>query len=610
MTIMSGNAAAQTTTDTNLRQIIVGHANTFHDPAIAILEGDQVYAEGIERHIQCKRAWENLRLWYSWRDIRNALDTLGLWPVKDASVVSVSSWDLELLKEVEEERLAEFAGPQGISIMMHQLSLEPLFSKQLGWILRSYPPHPHDQPHESSPGVFKDELNISIQAKMLNHHLGHAALAVYTSPFEECVVMVIDGFGEGTTTSFYHFKENRFQLIHQQGISSLGVLYAFITDLCGFNHLEGEEWKIMGLAAYGSFREDLYRFFMDHIEIDGLQFDLTYDPGDFFSKLGPMIGGFRHPDDADIMQVADLAHNFQRAFEETVIALAKAAGELGLSENLAYAGGCALNSSANGKILENTTFERLHIPSAPADDGNALGGVLYEKYCVQGDSRTTGVMSPYLGTMVNIPKLQWILDFKGVRYRKFSDERDLCEETAALLAEGKIVGWMQGRAEFGPRALGNRSILADPRPADMKDKINARVKFRESYRPLAPSILHEFGEEYFENYQESPYMERTLLYRKEVRDKVPAVVHENGTGRLQTVKEEWNPLYYHLIRSFYEKTGIPLLLNTSFNVMGKPIVHSVEDAITVFFTTGLDYAVIGNYILMKDNGEAHKLVAG
>jgi len=599
MTIMSGNAADQTTTDTNLRQIIVGHANTFHDPAIAILEGDQVYAEGIERHIQCKRAWENLRLWYSWRDIRNALDTLGLWPVKDASVVSVSSWDFDLLKEVEEERLAEFAGPQGVSIMMHQLSLEPLFSKQLGWILRSFPPFPHDQPHESAPGIFKDALNISLQAKTLNHHLGHAALAVYTSPFVECVVMVIDGFGEGTTTSFYHFQDNRFELIHQQGISSLGVLYAFITDLCGFNHLEGEEWKIMGLAAYGSFREDLYRFFMDSIEIDGLQFDFTYDPGDFFSKLGPMVGGFRHPDDADIMQVADMAHNFQRAFEETVIALAKAAGELGLSENLAYAGGCALNSSANGKILKNTAFARLHIPSAPADDGNALGGVLYEKYCVQGDSRTARVMSPYLGTVVNIPKLEWILDFKGVGYRKFSDERELCEEIAALLAEGKIVGWMQGRAEFGPRALGNRSILADPRPADMKDKINARVKFRESYRPLAPSILHEFGEEYFENYQESPYMERTLLYRKEVRDKVPAVVHENGTGRLQTVKEEWNPLYYRLIQCFYEKTGIPLLLNTSFNVMGKPIVHSVEDAITVFYTTGLDYAVIGDYLLMK-----------
>jgi carbamoyltransferase len=208
-------------------------------------------------------------------------------------------------------------------------------------------------------------------------------------------------------------------------------------------------------------------------------------------------------------------------------------------------------------------------------------------------------MSPYLGTMIDIPKLEKILGFGGIRFKKAADETAVCREAAELLAEGNIIGWVQGRAEFGPRALGNRSILTDPRPADMKDKINKRVKFREVYRPLAPSILHEFGDEYFEDYQESPYMERTLVFRKEVRDKVPAVVHENGTGRLQTVKAEWNPLYHRLIRSFYEKTGIPLVLNTSFNVMGKPIMHSVEDAITVLYTTGLDYLIIGNYILYK-----------
>src|SRR5262249_54997606 len=171
--------------------------------------------------------------------------------------------------------------------------------------------------------------------------------------------------------------------------------------------------------------------------------------------------------------------------------------------------------------------------------------------------------------------------------------------TARLLAQGKLVAWMQGRAEFGPRALGNRSILADPRPAAMKDKINSLVKFREEFRPFAPSILHEFGPDYFENYQESPYMERTLRFRDEVKDRVPAVVHVDGTGRLQTVKREWNERFFKLIEAFRQITGVPLLLNTSLNVMGKPIVHSVEDALALFFTTGLDALAIGDYLIEK-----------
>jgi carbamoyltransferase len=173
------------------------------------------------------------------------------------------------------------------------------------------------------------------------------------------------------------------------------------------------------------------------------------------------------------------------------------------------------------------------------------------------------------------------------------------QEAARLLAEGKLVGWVQGSAEFGPRALGNRSILADPRPPDMKDKINSLVKFREEFRPFAPSILDEFGEEYFENYQVSPYMERTLKFKESAKKKVPAIVHVNATGRLQSVRREWNPRYYDLIKSFFELTGVPMLLNTSFNIMGKPIIHSVEDAIGLFYTTGLDALILEDYLIEK-----------
>jgi carbamoyltransferase len=587
------------------RQLIIGHGNTFHDPAIAIIEGDKVFAEAIERHTQCKKAVEVHRLWYSWRAVKSALSHLGLWPVGDADVLSVSSWEYSRLKEAMEKKAGKRFWeknpgqfPLG-AVMMNCLPAEPLFVNHLAWIFQGYPPRIESFPAEPSPGVIRQH-DISWTSKEIGHHLSHAANAVYTSPFEECVVIVIDGYGETTSMALYHFEDNTFRPLHTFECNSLGFFYAFITELCGFNSWEGEEWKIMGLAAYGKPNDDIYNFFKNKTSVDGLNFRMNFDAADITNELEPLVGGFRSPGDPDFMRSADLSYNFQKWFEDTLITIIQAASDLGLSKNLAYAGGCALNSSANGKILRSTGFERLHIPSSPADDGNALGAALYEKYCVRGQKRDTReIMSPYLGTMIDIPKLEKILGFGGIQFKKAADETELCREAAELLAEGNIIGWVQGRAEFGPRALGNRSILTDPRPADMKDKINERVKFREVYRPLAPSILHEFGDAYFEDYQESPYMERTLVFRKEVRDNVPAVVHKNGTGRLQTVKAEWNPLYYRLIRAFYEKTGVPLVLNTSFNVMGKPIMHSVEDAITVLYTTGLDYLIIGNYILYK-----------
>lgn len=585
------------------RQIIVGHANTFHEPAIAIIEGDRVYAEAVERHTQCKQAHQIHGLWYSWRAIKSALKQLDMWPVENADITTLTTWDKSIF-----DRLTEKYGMPDpnqyplTSILLYDLPLEPLFGNSLNWIFRGYPARIERVNENPSPELVQDN-NTAWESKNVRHHLSHAALAAYTSPFDECIVMVIDGYGENTSKGLFHFSDNRFKELYDFQTSerdSLGFLYSTVTELCGFNSFEGEEWKIMGLAAYGKYDPDIYGFFKKNVTIDGLDVRIKVDEQNVVDDLAPLMGGIRRPGDRDVMKAADLAHNFQKWFEDTIIRLMQAAGGFGLSKNLAFAGGCALNSSANGKILKNTDFERLHIPCAPADDGNALGAALYEKYCVRGENRKPERMSPYLGTMIDIEKLEKILGFRGIKYRKVADVSDLCDQAADLIAQGNIIGWIQGRAEYGPRALGNRSILADPRSPDMKDQINARVKFREAYRPLAPSILPEFGPEYFEDYQESPYMERTLPFRKEVRDRVPAVVHKSGTGRLQTVNEQWNPRYYRLIRAFYEKTGIPMLLNTSFNVMGKPIMHSVEDAITVFFTTGLDYLIIGDYILLKN----------
>jgi carbamoyltransferase len=310
----------------------------------------------------------------------------------------------------------------------------------------------------------------------------------------------------------------------------------------------------------------------------------------------------RRKDDVPALTCADLAFTGQLVFNEICGELLVNLRALGLSDNLALSGGCALNSSWNGKIAERVGFEQLFVNSAPADDGNAVGAAwlaYYEDHPAARPPRR--VQSPYLGESMHPSTLDNLGRFGGLT-NALAPGIPIHERAAELLAEGKIVGWVQGRAEFGPRALGNRSILADPRRSDIKDVINARVKFREEFRPFAPSILHEHGDEYFEHYQESPYMERALRFRPEVVDRVPGVVHVDGTGRLQSVRRENNPRFYDLIRAFKTITGIPVLLNTSFNIMGKPIIHSVEDAVAVFFTSGLDALVIDDQLFLKSTG--------
>jgi len=587
------------------RKIFIGHANTLHDPSITIIEGNKIYAEAIERHMQCKRAIESERLWYSWRSIKTALSHLEIMPVKDAEIIWGSPWNVN--KYIEHKPgfdPVKFFQPKhprsGYELLLSLLMLEQLTVNQVKNTINNLPPHffPPSPKLNSRNITFLDPIQF-------DHHLMHAANAVYTSPFEECLCLIVDGFGESTSIDVFHFHDNQFDSVmptetkYKQGFSklSLGFLYGLITEYCGFNMWEGEEWKVMGLAAYGKFNPDIYQYFNDNITINVFKIDSSLSPDSLRDYLESIGAGIRKFGDSDVLKAADLANSFQKWFEDTLIKLVQTASQTGLSKNLAYGGGCALNSSANGKILAHSSFENLHIPSAPADDGNSLGVALYQKHFLNKEKREIKTGSPYLGSWMDTAKLEKILEFKKIPFEKINDDKKLCSIVAELIASKNIIGWVQGRAEFGPRALGNRSIIADPRPQDMKDRINKRIKFREDYRPLAPSILHEFGPEYFENYQESPYMERTLVFKKEVRKKVPAVVHEDGTGRLQTVKEEWNPLYYQLIRTFYQKTGIPLLLNTSLNVMGKPIVHTVEDALTVFYTTGMDYLIIGHYLI-------------
>jgi len=566
----------------------VGIACTWHDPAIAVVDsaGRIVFAEAAERHLQYKRAFASVA-----DDPVFVGRVLQKYIEPDAEIVVAKNWSAtsmwmarwgDSVRGVVQAILPLGRRPTALLditrfMLRGQLGTSSVASEPLRYKLR-YP---------DSPLICN---NRKLTLRHFDHHLTHAAAGCYTSPFSEAACAVVDAIGEYSSTGFYHFKDGKITPLRRSksGLASLGSFYTLVCSACGFDWIEGEEWKVMGMAPYGKFDEEIHARLSKMLHIEGLR----------IQPRGMLLDSFW--DEDHLHHAADLAHTGQIVFEESLEKLLTNLANLGISKNLVYMGGCALNSSANGHILSRTPFERLHVYSAPADDGTALGAALLAYYQDHpSQPRDLVPYSPYLGSEMSAYVMGHLEKFNG-HSPKFRDcSGDIVYEAAKLLADGKIIGWVQGRAEYGPRALGNRSILANPCNANVKDIINDRVKFREEFRPFAPSILHEYGPEYFENYEESPYMERTLRFRDEVIDKVPGVVHVNQTGRLQSVKRQWNDRYYRLIDEFRKLTGVPLVLNTSFNVMGKPIVNSVEDAVAVLYTTGLDALVIHDYLIEK-----------
>lgn len=573
----------------------IGLATTYHDPALAVVNsaGEVVFAEASERYLQNKRALGCAA------DVRETVRRV----IKDhcdpnSAFVVAKSWGWRMTTFLEvtnlmgafrHERLPRI--PSALTkylfrkdAMMGQLWLQHASSQLSGGNIAD---------------ILHCELkNQNVSYVRFSHHLAHAATACFTSAFPDAACMIVDGQGEGGAITYFEYRDGKLKERHRvKGNESLGILYAICTSLCGFDPEKGEEWKVMGLAPYGKLDPEIHDLFKSLITVEGL--DIKYPPLRQIEQWFQRMQSKARAKNASPLTVADLAFTTQYFYAEVMTELLKNFHALGISDNLVLGGGCALNSSYNGQVIGRTPFKRLHVPSAPADDGNALGVALLAYYRDHPDKKhQAAIQSPYLGSTMSQRTLENLIEFgrlKQVRHLPGT----IAQETASLLAEGKLVGWAQGRAEFGPRALGNRSILADPRPPEMKERINAVVKFREEFRPFAPSILDEFGDEYFENYQVSPYMERTLTFKASAQQKVPAIVHVNATGRLQSVRREWNARYYDLIHAFYEITGVPMLLNTSFNIMGKPIIHSVEDAVALFYTTGLDALVIEDYLIEK-----------
>ncbi len=578
-----------------MKRNYIGLANSFHDSAIAIVsnDGEVLFAEASERYLQNKRSIGIAPDLYM-----RAIELVNQYCDPDADIVLASTWSSELMREALSQLKGVdvdgmIASDMTPTFIRRQLSGQQFFFKSQLSMLKQ-PGHLLEYSLAYSDTWSKK----NVESRYYHHHKTHAAAGCYSSPFDNALCAVLDGMGELSSFACYHYVDGTITEIgeiNKDSRASLGLFYTTICETCGFDPLSGEEWKVMGLASYGKHDPELYSIMRAMIIVDDLmlknpeQEELTALSGRLFAR--------RRKLEEPLIQYADLAYTAQQVFTEVLFEFLCNLHGTGLSENLVLSGGCALNSSANGKIIENTPFENLHVYSAPGDDGNAVGAALLAFNQDNKNPSPARFMSPYLGSTMKQKSLDNVLQFSGLKTTRCGDEAP--KLAANMLQQGKIIGWIQGRAEFGPRALGNRSILADPRSADVKEKINASVKFREEFRPFAPSILHEYGSEYFEHYQESPYMERTLTFKESVMNKVPGVVHEDRTGRLQTVKHEWNPKYYDLISSFYQLTNIPLVLNTSFNVMGKPISHSVEDALAVFFTSGLDALFIDGIMIEK-----------
>lgn len=574
----------------------VGLAATHHDPAVAVLsaEGDVLFAEATERHLQSKRA---------------------INAVPD-DVVRIP----RLLRELcgDTELVVGVSWPRGYARFLHAFHFvgramerddgTGFLARKLGYAW----PWPTlgngmlamaNQIQQAGNNILGSPLLTNrVRRRSFDHHASHAAAATYASPGVDAVCAVVDGFGVFGTTACFSYSDGRLRRLDRPlahlGEGSLGQFYAIVCGLCGFDPIQGEEWKVMGLAPYGRLDSRIYELLSKLLAVDGLIVKQRLYGRDYYTWL-ESLQQLRRPDDAPILASADLAHTGQHVFAELITRFLRNLRNATGSHHLVFTGGCALNSAYNGELLDRTGFERVFIPSAPADDGNALGAAVLARTAEQGPIPARAApLTPYLGTEVSKEGLARAAAFAKVMLTRIPSG-ETQERAAEILAAGGLVGWMQGRAEFGPRALGNRSILADPRKPEMKSLLNEHVKFREEFRPFAPAILDEYGHEYFENYQSTPYMERALRFREAVRQRVPAVVHVDGTGRAQSVTRQENPSFHLLITRFYERTGVPLLLNTSFNVMGKPIVHSVEDALSVFNTSGLDALFIDDHMFAK-----------
>ncbi len=455
---------------------------------------------------------------------------------------------------------------------------------------------------------FKQELSIERNKKIpiyyINHHYCHAA-NFFISPFKNSSILTVDAFGEKQSVGFFKGKNNDINSIWSQEFPhSLGAFYSTFTEICGFKP-QNDEWKLMGAAAYGN--KNIYykkiRNLVSLIPNAGFELDLKFfnhymfhRPHYFNKKLLSYLKIKQNTDEVLNKKYYNLAAASQLVFEDVYFHLMNSLFKKSKSNNLVISGGSALNSLANGKVLNKTKFKNLFVPPVPDDSGAGLGAANFCFNVINKKRKRYVMNNNFLGPEFSNNEIRKILNKYKIKYQYINN---VSKEAAKSISNSKIIGWFQGKIEFGDRALGNRSILADPRNKNMKSRVNKSIKYREQFRPFAPAILNEYTSDFFENSQPSFFMERTLKIKKVKQKLIPAVTHLDGTGRLQTVNKVNNQKFYELIVEFYKLTKIPVVLNTSLNYKGDPIVCSPDDAIKTFYLSGLDELYLGNYRVIK-----------
>lgn len=599
---------------------ILGISAFYHDSAAAIVQDGQVIAAAQEERFTRKKHVPNFPT--------NAIEFCLKYAGLDLSEIdAVVFYDKPLLKF---ERLLEtyYAfSPQG---WLSFLTAIPVWLKEKMFLKRLI------RQELAKIGTYDTK---KVKFLFPEHHLSHAASAYYPSPFEDAAILTIDGVGEWATASICHGKGKDISIVKELKFPhSLGLLYSAVTYYCGFRVNSGE-YKLMGLAPYGNadaeetkrFVEVLKTHIVDIKEDGSIFLDqsyFNYATGLTMTqnkKWEALLGFPRREAEAELQAVhCNFALAIQQVTEEIVLKMAREAKKLTGSDNLCMAGGVALNCVANGKLQNANIFKEVYIQPAAGDAGGALGAALagYHIYFQQDrkvSEEMDGMSGSYLGPEFSDLEIRLTAKKYKAAFDYAENVADLSEQVAGILAEGNVVGWFQGKMEFGPRALGNRSILGDARNPEMQKKLNVKIKYRESFRPFAPSVLAEDKDKYFKIKGNSPYMLLVQPINEEIRlpvpenyaaanmrDKLyyqrstlPAITHIDFSARIQTVHKATNPRYWHLISAFKEKTGIGLVVNTSFNVRGEPIVCTPEDAYRCFMRTEMDYLVLGNFIFDK-----------
>lgn len=565
-----------------MSNVTLGLNHAFHDSSACIVrDGQLICALEEERFTRRKHARD-----FPWTSIERCFDLAAVTP-QDVSHVAISvvptlHWQRKLAyRTLNLRRCRPFLRYDLFSSVQRHREL-------LKWYRSLWP----------------DE-RAGPRIHFVPHHHSHAAGSFLISPFDSAAILSVDGSGEWSTSFLGSGEGTRIQPLNESYFpDSLGSFYEALTQYCGFQ-ANYDEGKTMGLAPFGD-PERFQAQFRDMVRIDG-QGGIHVNQKWFryqnylLPRFGPAwettFGPARKRGAEFEPHHQDVAAAGQRVLEECGLRMARQLHDRTGVRHLVMAGGVALNSVLNGRILRETPFEDVYVMAAAGDNGTSIGAAFYVEHAILGRSRRFVHLDPYLGTGYDNAWIRRVLDEAKVRYEY---HEDIVGVAAGKLRQQRIVGWFQGRMEIGPRALGNRSILADPTSPVMKDRINAEVKHREAFRPFAPSVTVEARHDYFDIGVEDPFMLKVCNVLPAQRARLPAITHVDGTARLQTVSRDTNPLYHQLINAFGALSGVPIVLNTSFNIMGEPIVESPVDALRCFFSTGLDDLVMGNFVLSKD----------